>query len=93
MTATLAPQARTALSPEWEHGFDDEFAAIVTGDPELVQAEFDALIDACWSEPPDEPGPGAARSDSPPVEPPAATAESSPSGDASGDPVDNRPPP
>jgi len=93
MTAILVPQARTALSPEWEHGFDEEFTDLVTGDPDLVRAEFDALIDACWSEPPPEPGLPASRSDSPPADQPAVNAAPS-RDDANGDPAGGwRPPP
>jgi hypothetical protein len=92
MIATGAPQARTALSPEWEHGFDDEFTELVTGDPELVRAEFDALIDACWNEPPEEPGPAASGAEATPAEPPAGTGTST-AGDATGDPVIGRRPP
>jgi hypothetical protein len=55
MFHTLAMQARTALSPEWEHGFDEAFMDLVTSDPDLVRAEFDALIGAGWDEPPAPP--------------------------------------
>jgi hypothetical protein len=93
MPAILVPQARAALSPEWEHGFNDQFTEIVTGDPDLVKAEFDALIGACWEEPPQEPGPAASRSESPPAQPPTVNPAPSRNGDASGDPAGNRPPP
>jgi hypothetical protein len=33
-----------ALSPEWDHWFDEAFADLVTGDDDLVQAEFAAII-------------------------------------------------
>ncbi|GAA0274241.1 hypothetical protein [Cryptosporangium japonicum] len=35
----------------------DEFLALVTADPELVRAEFEALIDAVWEPPPEPPAP------------------------------------
>jgi hypothetical protein len=34
----------TALSPEWDHWFDEAFAELISGDDDLVRAEFDALI-------------------------------------------------
>jgi hypothetical protein len=30
----------------------DEFLAVVRADEELLRAEFEAIIDACWAEPP-----------------------------------------
>jgi hypothetical protein len=57
--------ARTALSPEWDHGFDEAFTDLVTSDPDLVREEFDALIGANWDEPPEPPAPPA-----PPAGPP-----------------------
>lgn len=45
----------TALSPEWDRGFDAAFTEIVSDDPELVRDEFDALIAAEWPEPDDGP--------------------------------------
>jgi hypothetical protein len=41
----------TALSPEWDRGFDEAFAELVSSDPDLVQAEFDALVNASWQAP------------------------------------------
>ena len=41
----------TALSPEWDRGFDAAFTELVSGDPELVRDEFDALIAAEWPAP------------------------------------------
>jgi hypothetical protein len=60
MTGILTAYASTALSPEWDRWFDEAFTDLVTGDQELVRAEFDALIAACWSSPPppDLPGRG-----------------------------------
>lgn len=43
---------RTALSPEGDRWFDEAFADLVSGDGELVRAEFDALIASCWWPPP-----------------------------------------
>jgi hypothetical protein len=59
MSDTFAVQAKTALSPEWDRGFDDAFADLVSSDPDLVRSEFDALIGACWDEPPAPPPPSA----------------------------------
>jgi hypothetical protein len=59
MTSILRAQAGTALSPEWDRGFDEAFADLVTSDPDLVRDEFDALIGANWSEPPEPPAPPA----------------------------------
>ena len=52
MTSNPVAQAGTALSPEWDRGFDEAFADLVGSDPDWVRAEFDALIEACWDEPP-----------------------------------------
>ncbi len=51
----------TALSPEWDRWFDEEFTNLVSRDEDLVRAEFDALIGAAWHTPP-------------PADPPAPTA-------------------
>lgn len=59
MTKDPVAQAGTALSPEWDRGFDEEFTEIISGDPELVRAEFDALISASFDEPPPPPTPPA----------------------------------
>jgi hypothetical protein len=50
MTSTDAAQARTALSPEWDRGFDEAFTELVTSDPDLVRDEFDALVGASWND-------------------------------------------
>jgi hypothetical protein len=52
MSGMLQVRARTGLSPEWDHGFDEAFAELVSSDPDLVATEFDALVDACWNQPP-----------------------------------------
>jgi len=41
----------TALSPEWDRGFDEAFAELISSDDDLVQVEFDALIAATWPDP------------------------------------------
>jgi hypothetical protein len=55
MTSSLVAQAGTALSPEWDRGFDEAFTELISGDPDLVRAEFDALIRAGFDEPPPPP--------------------------------------
>ncbi|GID28213.1 hypothetical protein [Paractinoplanes brasiliensis] len=70
MIDILEVRARTALSPEWDHGFDEAFAELVSSDPDLVQAEFDDLIASSWTGPSDV---------APPPDPPVAGPESSPS--------------
>jgi hypothetical protein len=59
MTNTFTVYARTALSPEWDHGFDEAFTDLVTGDPDWVRDEFEALIGANFGEPPEPPAPPA----------------------------------
>ncbi|SDT74755.1 hypothetical protein [Actinoplanes derwentensis] len=59
MNSTFAIQAKTALSPEWDHGFDEAFTDLIASDPDLVQGEFDALIGANFTEPPEPPVPPA----------------------------------
>ena len=63
MTSNPVAQAGTALSPEWDRGFDEAFSELICGDPDLVRAEFDALIGANFDEPPTPtpPAPPAAR--------------------------------
>ena len=57
MTSIITAQAGTALSPEWDRGFDEAFTDLISSDPDLVRAEFDALIGANFDEPPAPPGP------------------------------------
>jgi hypothetical protein len=57
MTINPTAQAGTALSPEWDRGFDEAFTELISGDPDLVRAEFDALIGANYTEPPTPPAP------------------------------------
>jgi hypothetical protein len=72
MTNAYAAQARTALSPEWDHGFDEAFTDLIAADPDLVREEFDALIGANFTEPPEPSPPPVAPARSPePPRPPA----------------------
>ena len=66
MTSIIRAQAGTALSPEWDRGFDEAFTELISSDPDLVREEFDALIGANFNEPPEPPGASA---------PPAGQAE------------------
>ena len=68
---TSNPQARagTALSPEWDRGFDEAFTELISSDPDLVRTEFDALIGANFNEPPPPPAPPAPPAAAPPPEP------------------------
>ncbi|WP_285551722.1 hypothetical protein [Actinoplanes regularis] len=59
MTSNPVAQAGTALSPEWDRGFDEAFTELISGDPDLVRAEFDAIIGANFNEPPTSPAPPA----------------------------------
>jgi hypothetical protein len=91
MTSDPIAQAGTALSPEWDRGFDEAFAELISSDSDLVRAEFDALIGASFNEPPRPPAPpapSAAQPTPPPPPPPepgpsaatpAQTAEHQPS--------------
>jgi hypothetical protein len=89
MTSNPVAQAGTALSPEWDRGFDEAFTELISGDPDLVRAEFDALIGASFNEPPRPPAPPApsAAQPTPPPQPdpgpspatPGQTAEHQPS--------------
>jgi hypothetical protein len=80
MTNTFAAQARTALSPEWDRGFDEAFTELVTSDPDLVRDEFDALVGANFNEPPDPPAPPAPPTGQPePPRSPAGNRETRPS--------------
>ena len=96
MSSTPRAQADTALSPEWDRGFDEAFVELVSSDPDLTRTEFDALIGACWSEPPAPPGPPAPSAAQPaqpyPQAPPEAgapeTARATENGP--GDTIDNQ---
>jgi hypothetical protein len=59
MTSIVQAQAGTALSPEWDRGFDEAFTDLVAADPDWVREEFDALIGANFNEPPEPPSPPA----------------------------------
>jgi hypothetical protein len=72
MTSNHTAQAGTALSPEWDRGFDEAFTDLVTADRGWVRDEFDALIGANYNEPPEPPEPPAPPAGRP--EPPRSTA-------------------
>lgn len=55
MTNSFAAQARTMLSPEWDHGFDEAFTELISSDADWVSDEFDALIGANFNDPPEPP--------------------------------------
>jgi hypothetical protein len=107
MTNNPIAQASTALSPEWDRGFDEAFTELISSDPDLVRAEFDALIGAGFSEkpaeppaeppaPPAPPAPSAARPappQRPKPEPPAATPPQTIEHQASAASINPRPPP
>jgi len=59
MISNPIAKAGTALSPEWDRGFDEAFTELITSDPDLVRTEFDALIGASFTEPPPPPVPPA----------------------------------
>jgi hypothetical protein len=59
MISNPIAQAGTALSPEWDRGFDEAFTELITSDPDLVRTEFDALIGDSFNEPPTPPAPPA----------------------------------
>jgi len=61
----------TALSPEWDRWFDEAFTDLISGDEDLVRAEFDALIAASWQQPPPPPPPAPPGFDPPGSDPPA----------------------
>jgi hypothetical protein len=66
MTSIPTAQAGTALSPEWDRGFDEAFTELISSDPDLVRAEFDALIGASFNEPPPPPPAPSAAQPAPP---------------------------
>jgi hypothetical protein len=76
MTSKPTAQAGTALSPEWDRGFDEAFAELISNDPDLVRAEFEAIIDASFNDPPGPPAPPApsAAQPSPRPDPGSSTA-------------------
>jgi hypothetical protein len=59
MTINPTAQAGTALSPEWDRGFDEAFTELISSDPNWVRAEFDALVEATFNGPPTPPAPPA----------------------------------
>jgi hypothetical protein len=89
MTNTFAAQARTALSPEWDHGFDEAFTDLITADPDWVRDEFDALVGANFGEPPEppaSPAPPASQPEQPPS--PADNGETTPTRTTDRSPAD-----
>jgi len=74
----------TALSPEWDRWFDEEFTDLVSADDELVEAEFDALIAVHWPAPPSAPPAGALEGVSTARTPPAG--DHRPAAEATSDP-------
>ncbi len=75
MNCNPSAKAGTALSPEWDRGFDEAFTELITSDPDLVVGEFEELIGASFAEPPTPPGPPAppAPAGAEPGEPPHET--------------------
>jgi hypothetical protein len=90
-------QARTALSPEWDRGFDEAFTELVSSDPDLVRTEFDDLIRGTFDEPPAPPAPpappSAAPAPAPDPAPPAAGSTEPPEHEPGAAGTDPRPPP
>ncbi len=41
-----------ALSPEWDRWFDEAFTDLITSDPDLLRAEFAAMVDAAGRQSP-----------------------------------------
>jgi len=93
MIGNLVVRARTALSPEWDHGFDEAFAELVSSDPDLVQAEFDELIAASWSDPPPASPAPTARPEPSRRPPPAEPATARPDKEETDEITDHRRPP
>jgi len=87
MTSNPVAQAGTALSPEWDRGFDEAFTELICSDPDLVRAEFEALIGAGFDDPPEPPAPPAPPAARPAPSPPQPGPAPAP---AAGD--DGRPP-
>ncbi|GIF01455.1 hypothetical protein [Paractinoplanes rishiriensis] len=77
-------QAGTALSPEWDRGFDEAFTELISSDPDLVRTEFDALIGASFDEPPEPPAPPAPSAAQPSPAPPTADPSPAPPARESG---------
>jgi hypothetical protein len=84
MTSNPTAQAGTALSPEWDRGFDEAFTELISNDPDLVRAEFDALIDAGFDEPPGPPPPPAPSAAQPAPDGPPPDPSSTPAAGDSG---------
>ena len=80
MTSKPEAQAGTALSPEWDRGFDEAFTELISSDPDLVRAEFDALIGASFNEPPTPPAPPAPSAAQPAPDQPQPDSSPTPAG-------------
>jgi len=52
MNGLVTVSTSTGLSPEWDRWFDEAFTDLITGDEELLRAEFDDLIASGWESPP-----------------------------------------
>jgi hypothetical protein len=50
---------------EWDGGFDEAFTELISSDPELVRAEFDALMGAAFDGPPAPSAPATDRAEPP----------------------------
>ena len=84
MTGMTVVAASTALSPEWDRWFDEQFTDLVTADDDLVRTEFDALVAGSWQTPPPAPPAPPAAAPTPDEGDPAARADPLPD-----DPADN----
>ena len=62
---SLEVRDSTALSPEWDRWFDEEFTDLVNSDEDLVRTEFEALIAANWEDTPPPPPPSASPTPTP----------------------------
>jgi len=93
MAGNPVAQAGTALSPEWDRGFDEAFAELISSDADLVRAEFDAIVGAGFDEPPAPPPPpapsGARPAPSPPPPGPSPTPAARDGGRRPGSPGNN----
>jgi len=84
MTSNPVAQAGTALSPEWDRAFDEAFTELICGDPDLLRAEFDALIGVSFNEPPKPPAPPAPSAAQPPPSRPQPDPSPTPADGADG---------
>jgi len=89
----LVVELRTALSPEWDRWFDEQFTDLIAGDEELLRSEFDDLISSGWSEPPPPHSPSAPPGTEPPEPGPPRNGAGSPLDPGPADQPSTRPPP